>query len=268
MSDNAFLADKLRSGKAVITGWSQLSAPMVPELFARSGYEAVTLDLQHGMYDFASACEAMAAIALAGAHRIARIPVGDNALAGRLIDMGADCIIAPMINSLRDAETFARAVKYPPVGDRSWSPFRAAMLSGQTRDQYLENANAQTLAFAMIETQDAIDALDEILSVDSLDGVFVGPSDLSLALSKGASLDPNGAHTGEVAGEIAEKALAAGKLAGIFCLNADKVEEAHNQGFRLMSHGVDTLFLDHSARAALKEVAWLAEQGTGPAAGY
>ena len=71
-----------------------------------------------------------------------------------------------------------------------------------------------------------------------------------------------------VAGEIAERALAAGKLAGIFCLNADKVEEAYNQGFRLMSHGVDTLFLDHSARPALKEVAWLAEQGTGPAAGY
>ena len=142
------------------------------------------------------------------------------------------------------------------------------MLSGQTRDEYLENANAQTLAFAMIETQDAIDALDEILSVDCLDGVFVGPSDLSLALSKGASLDPNGAHTGEVAGEIAEKALAAGKLAGIFCLNADKVEEAYNQGFRLMSHGVDTLFLDHSARGALKEVAWLSEPGAGPTAGY
>jgi len=268
VTENPILADKLRAGQAVVTGWSQLSAPMVPELFARAGYEAVTLDMQHGMYDFATACETLAAVALGGAHRIVRIPVGDNALAGRLVDMGAECIIAPMINSRREAEAFARSVKYPPLGERSWSPFRAAMLSGQSRDQYLANANLQTLAFAMIETEDAIGALDEILAVESLDGVFVGPSDLSLALSKGTKLDPNGEETARVSAEIAEKAIDAGKLAGIFCLNADKVEEAYHQGFRLISHGVDTLFLDHAARASLREVAWLADVKDRPAAGY
>lgn len=268
MTETPFLADKLRAGQAVVTGWSLLSAPMIPELFARAGYEAVTIDLQHGMYDFDAACETLAAIALGGAHRIARIPVGDNALAGRLVDMGAECIIAPMINTRKQAEDFARAVKYPPVGERSWSPFRAAMLSNQTSDQYLQNGNRQTLALAMIETEDAIASLDDILRVDSLDGIFVGPSDLSLALSKGTTLDPNGKRTSEACAEIAEKAKAAGKLAGIFCLNADKVEEAYHQGFRLMSHGVDTLFLDHSARASLREVAWLADVRDTPAAGY
>lgn len=268
MTDTDTLAGKLRAGKAVVTAWSQLSAPMVPEMFARAGYEAVTLDLQHGMYDFAAACETFASLALAGAHRIARIPVGDNALAGRLIDMGAECIIAPMINSRREAEAFARAMKYPPDGDRSWAPFRATMLSGQNRDQHLANANSRTLSLAMIETMAALDALDDILAVEGLDGVFVGPSDLSIALSHGASLDPNGQRTGEVAGQIAEKAVAAGKLAGVFCLNADKVEEAYHQGFRLISHGVDTLLLDHSARASLREVAWLSDIKAGPAAGY
>ncbi|ASP36739.1 HpcH/HpaI aldolase/citrate lyase family protein [Labrenzia sp. VG12] len=268
MTDKPFLADKLRSGQAVVTGWSLLSEPMVPELFARAGYEAVTIDLQHGMYDFDDACTTLAAIALGGAHRIARIPVGDNALAGRLVDMGAECLIAPMINSLKEAEEFARAVKYPPEGERSWSPFRAAMLSEQTSDQYLKNANRQTLALAMIETEEAMDALDDILTVDSLDGVFVGPSDLSLTLSKGAALDPNGARTSEACADIAQKTLAAGKLAGIFCLNADKVEEAYHQGFRLMSHGIDTIFLDHSARTCLREVAWLGDVKDGPATGY
>jgi len=268
VTDTPFLADKLRSGQAVVTGWSLLAAPMVPELFARAGYDAVTIDLQHGMYDFDAACETLAAIALGGAHRIASIPVGDNALAGRMADMGAECLIAPMINSRKQAEAFARAVKYPPDGERSWSPFRAALLSNQTSDQYLKNANRQTLALAMIETEEAIDALDEILSVDSLDGVFVGPSDLSLALSKGAALDPNGEETARISAEIAEKAIAAGKLAGIFCLNADKVEEAYHQGFRLMSHGVDTIFVDHAARASLREVAWLADVNDTPASGY
>ncbi|MHA7772019.1 HpcH/HpaI aldolase family protein [Roseibium sp. M-1] len=268
MTETVSLAGKLRAGKAVVTAWSQMAAPMVPELCARAGYEAVTLDLQHGMYDFTTACEAFAAITLGGGHRIARIPVGDNALAGRLIDMGAECIIAPMINSRRDAEAFARALKYPPLGERSWSPFRAAQLSGQTRDQYLELANDQILSLAMIETRDAFDALDDILAVDCLDGVFVGPSDLSLALSNGAALDPNGERTAAVAGEIAEKAIAAGKIAGIFCLNADKVEEAYNQGFRLLTHGIDTIFVDHAARTALREVAWLSGMEKDPAAGY
>jgi hypothetical protein len=138
VTDPKTLADKLRSGQPVITGWSMLAAPIVAELFARSGYEAVTLDLQHGMHDFTSASDGFAALALGGAHRIARIPVDDNATASRLADMGAECLIAPMINSRADAEAFVKAVKYPPVGERSWAPFRVVMLNQQTPDAYLK----------------------------------------------------------------------------------------------------------------------------------
>lgn len=254
MTETNNLADKLRSGRPVITGWSVLCVPMIAEMMARGGYEAVTIDLQHGMYDFASACEALAATALGGAHRIARIPVGDNALAGRLADMGAECLIAPMINSKEEATRFARAVKYPPVGDRSWSPFRAAMLNGQTQEAYRQIANAQTLSLAMIETQDAIDALDEILSVPELDGVFVGPSDLSLSLSNGAGLDPNGEATAKVCAEIADKAVKAGKIAGVFCMNAGKVREAIGQGFSLITHGIDRSFVGDAVDKAQREV--------------
>lgn len=268
MTGNAVLADKLRSGKPVITGWSMLAAPIIPELFARSGYEAVTLDLQHGMHDFQSACDGFSALVLGGAHRIARIPVGDNATASRLADVGAECLIAPMINSKADAEAFAGAVKYPPVGERSWAPFRAVTLNKQTLDDYHQNANSQTVALAMIETQAALDSLDEILSVPGLDGIFVGPSDLSLALSNGAKLDPNGEETARVCGEIAAAAQAAGKIAGIFCLGAAKVEEAVKQGYRLMSHGTDIMMFDQSARAALEEVATLSDRQGGPSAGY
>ncbi|WP_299816907.1 aldolase/citrate lyase family protein [uncultured Roseibium sp.] len=254
MSEQSNLADKLRSGKPVITGWSVLNVPMFVEMMARGGYEAVTIDLQHGMYDFASACDALAATALGGAHRIVRIPIGDNALAGRLADMGAECLIAPMINSREDAVSFARAVKYPPDGDRSWSPFRAAMLSGQTLEEYRQGANLQTLSLAMIETQEAIDALDDILSVAELDGVFVGPSDLSISLSNGARLDPNGEENARVCAGIAEKAVKAGKIAGIFCMNADKVKEAIQQGFCLMSHGIDRSFVADSIANTRREV--------------
>lgn len=267
MSERSFLADKLRAGQPVITSWCLLSAPMVPELLARAGYEAVTLDLQHGMFDFDAAVDSLALTALGGAHRIARIPVGDNAMGSRLVDMGAECIIAPMINSKAEAEAFARSIKYPPAGERSWSPYRATMLSGQSNDEYLENANRQTLALAMIETREAVDALDDILSVPELDGIFVGPSDLSLSLSQGSALDPDGEETARICCEIAAKTREAGKLAGIFCLSGEKVEQAISQGYRLMSHGVDTMLLDHAARSALDEISWL-EPSDGPKAGY
>ncbi len=254
MTDTSFLAGKLRSGKPVFCGWSVLCAPMIAEMFARGGYEAVAVDLQHGMYDFASACETMASIALGGAHRIARIPIGDNAMAGRLADMGAECLIAPMINSRRQAEEFARAVKYPPDGDRSWSPFRAAMLSDQTTDEYKETANSRTLSLAMIETREAIDTLEDILSVKELDGIFIGPSDLSLSLSNGTRLDPNGEETARICADIGEKARRAGKLAGIFCLNAAKAEEAVRQGFNLIIHGIDRSFILDSVSACRREI--------------
>lgn len=258
MTETTTLAARLRSGPPVITGWSVLSAPIIPEMMARAGYEAVTIDLQHGMYDFAAALEALSATALGGAHRIVRIPIGDNATAGRLVDMGAECLIAPMINSREDASAFARAVKYPPVGERSWSPFRAAMLNGQTLEDYRQSANERTVSLAMIETQEAIDALDEILSVQELDGVFVGPSDLSLSLSNGAKVDPNGAATAKVCGEIAERAVRAGKIAGVFCMNADKVKEAIGQGFRLITLGIDRSFVGDAIDKTRREIEALA----------
>ncbi|WP_299480768.1 aldolase/citrate lyase family protein [uncultured Roseibium sp.] len=260
MTEKQFLADKMRSGQPVVTSWCFLRSAMIPEILARAGYGAVTIDMQHGMYDFDGTVDAVTHIALGGAHPIVRIPVGDNALAGRLIDMGAECIIAPMINSKADAEAFARALKYPPVGDRSWSPRRAVMLTGQTNEEYLKASNSQTLGLAMIETREAIDALDDILSVPELDGIFVGPSDLSLSLSNGSALDPNGEATARACAEIAQKALAAGKLAGIFCLSGEKVEEAVSMGYRLISHGIDTLFIDGAARNALGEVSWLKDK--------
>ncbi len=189
-------------------------------------------------------------------------------MASRLVDMGAECIIAPMINSREEAEAFADALKYPPTGERSWAPFRAVTLAGQTIDEYHQKANSQTVGLAMIETQAAVDALDDILSVPGLDGVFVGPSDLSLALSKGGKLDPNGEETARVSGEIAAKARAAGKIAGVFCLGAQKVEEAAAQGFCLMSHAMDTVLIDQGARASLKELDRSAALKAGESVGY
>ena len=142
--------------------------------------------MQHGLLDTGSVMTGIGAIALAGKPAVVRIALGDDATASRALDMGAEAVIAPMVNSVEDARALAAATKYPPVGERSWGPTRAMTLARhRAAAQYLENANRTCFTFAMIETVRALDALDAILAVDGIDGVFVGPFDLSVSLSAG-----------------------------------------------------------------------------------
>ena len=169
-----------------------MNEPAVAESLAREAFDAVVLDMQHGAIDFAGAQRAILSVALVGKPTIARAPIGEFALASRLLDAGAAGILAPMINSGDDARRLVEFVKFPPLGQRSWGPRTALSLSGLEPSAYLKAANAMTQAIAMIETRAALDALDDILRVEGLDGVFVGPSDLSIALSDGRGVEPRG----------------------------------------------------------------------------
>ena len=178
------LAGRLATNREALCAWVGMNEPAVAEQLAREAFDAVTLDMQHGAVDFAGAMRSIASVALAGKPTIVRVPVGEFALASRLLDAGASGILAPMINSGEDARRFVEFVKFPPLGQRSWGPQAALPLSGLDAPAYLKAANAMTQAIAMIETRAALDALDEILGVEGVDGVFVGPSDLSIALER------------------------------------------------------------------------------------
>lgn len=249
------LAARLNAGETVITGWSMLPEPLSAETMARAGYDAVTLDMQHGLHTVDSVQRGIGAVGLAGKPTIVRIPVGDFAMASRALDFGAGAVIAPMVNSYEDAQAFVEFMKFPPTGARSWGPHRAlAVAGGSDLADYLANGNDRTLSFAMVETREAVSALSSILGVAGIDGVFVGPSDLSIALSDGATLDPTGTRTMAVAREIAERASEAGKFAGIFCSNAAHVGEAMDFGYRLIAIGVDASILRAGSEALLSSI--------------
>jgi 4-hydroxy-2-oxoheptanedioate aldolase len=193
-------------------------------------------------------------IALSGKPAIVRIPVGDYAMASRALDMGAEAIIAPMINSVRDAKAFVASVKYPPVGERSWGPNRALMVLGYGEMQsYLEIANRSMLAIAMIETSTALESLDDILAVEGLDGVFVGPSDLSVTLSAGKSIAPFADFLEEPVKCIAAAAKKANKIAGVFAANAARSRYFRDLGYKLIAIGTDQIYYLNGARALLAE---------------
>ena len=171
------LSDALAAEAPAFCAWVGMNEPAVAEALAREAFDAVVLDMQHGALDFAGASRAILAVALAGKPAIVRVPVGEFPLASRLLDAGAAGIIAPMINSRDDARRLVAFTKFLPLGERSWGPRAVLTLSGLDGPEYLGAANAMTQAIAMIETRAALAALDDILAVDGVDGVFIGPAD-------------------------------------------------------------------------------------------
>lgn len=242
---------RLLAGPTVFCSWSAMREPAGIETLLREGFEAVVLDWQHGFHDQHSIEAGI--IAANGLHRPAliRIGVAEFANAARFLDWGAAGIIAPMINSVADAKTFVDFVKYPPLGGRSWGPTRAMGFYGVTATEQLARGNDMTLAIAMIETREAYAALDDILGVPGIDGVLLGPSDLSITLTRGATLDALHPEVDAALTQVAARAKAHGKIACAFCPDGARAAQLAQRGFHMLAAGTDGSMLRAGAKAAL-----------------
>jgi 4-hydroxy-2-oxoheptanedioate aldolase len=251
MLTNPSFPDRLRSGSPLLTAWCGFPDPAVAGLLAREAFDAVVLDLQHGSMDFAGSLRALPLITLAGKPALVRMPVGDFATASRFLDAGFSGIIAPMINTVEDARRFAAFMKFPPMGERSWGAYGALALTGLEPGDYLRQGNNLTVSFAMVETRESLNNVDEILGVPGIDGVFVGPSDLSIALSGGRGVDPTGPEVEKALDHVLARVKAAGKLSGAFASSGARAGELVRKGFDMVSIGNDMSMLRAGAQAAL-----------------
>lgn len=242
---------RLLAGPPAFTAWVGTRDPGIGDVMLREGFDCLTLDWQHGFHDFDSIAAAINAAYCAGKPALVRIGVGDFGEAARFLDWGAAGIIAPMINTVEDAKTLVEFLKYPPLGGRSWGPSRALGFTGLAPHDYLTTANDFTLAIAMIETRAALDALDDILAVPGIDGVLVGPSDLSIALLKGATVDMNHPEVDAALNHIAARAKAHGKLAMAFCGDGKRAGEVAAKGFHLCTIGTDGILMRMIAKQEL-----------------
>jgi len=247
------LGPRLRAGETVFSGWCSLPYPLVAETIGREGFSAVTIEAQHGLWDMGAMLTGVAAVRQAGAAPLVRVPVGDFAMMSRALDFGAEGIIAPMINSAADARAFAAATKYPPVGERSWGPHRATTLAGLADQSiYLREANDHIITLAMIETRAALGNLDAIVDTPGVDGLFLGPSDLSIALSDGKTLDPLSKDVERELDRIVAAAQRAGKISGGFCHTAERAVALAKRGMRFLAVMSDLAMLRAGTAAALK----------------
>jgi 4-hydroxy-2-oxoheptanedioate aldolase len=212
----------------------------------------VVLDLQHGAIDFAAALRAVPLVAAAGKPAMVRVPVGEFATASRFLDAGVSGVIAPMINTIEDARRFASFMKFPPNGERSWGPHGALALSGLSPSDYFQTANGLSVSFAMVETREALAIIDDILAVPGIDGIFIGPSDLSIALSQGRDMNPASAEVEKALDFALSRVRAANKVVGIYAATGARAAELVRKGFHLISIASDAALLRAGAQMALK----------------
>jgi 4-hydroxy-2-oxoheptanedioate aldolase len=242
-------------GDAVVNGWLAIPSAFSAEVMAHQGFDSLVVDMQHGVVDYQVAVTMLQAISTTPTVPMARVPWNDPAPLMKILDAGVYGVICPMINTREEAETLVRHCKYPPRGHRSWGPVRASIYAGA---DYGDHANDDIVVMPMIETAEAMKNLDEILSVPGVDAVYVGPSDLSLALGCKPRLDQTDAPVVEAQQKIVEACKKHGVVAGIHNNTSAYALKMIAAGYQFVTLASDSRFL---AQRAAEEAAAVKKTG-------
>jgi len=237
-----------KNGGVAVNGWLGIPSSASAEGMARCGWDSLVIDLQHGLVDYTDAVPMLQAISQTETTPMARVPWNMPDIIMKLLDAGAYGIVCPMINTPAECEEFIQNCRYAPRGRRSFGPIRAAQYAGA---DYWKYANETILTIAMIETQQALDNLDAILKVDSLDAIYVGPSDLGLSLGHQPMADPTAPKVMDAIKFIINTAKKHKIPAGIHCGAPAWAREMIGLGYQLVTLGNDNSLLQGAARAAV-----------------
>ena len=222
----------LLEGRTVLNGWSVIPGGFLAEVMASLGWDALTIDIQHGMISEADMLAMLQAVSTTSVTPMVRLGANSPELIGKALDAGAMGLICPLINTAEDASRFVSACRYPPLGVRSSVATRAMIYAGF---DYGAHADDQVLKFAMIETRDALTNLDAIAATPGLDGLYVGPSDLSLAHGGRQGFDIDEPHMMEAYKAIAAACQTHGLTAGIHTASPEFAGRMQAIGYRFIT---------------------------------
>ena len=238
-------------GKAVINGWLQIPNSFSAEVMAHQGWDSLTIDMQHGVVDYPNALQMLQTISSTEVVPMARVNWNEPGQIMKILDAGSYGIICPMVSNRKQAENFVKACLYPPNGHRSFGPIRGLLYGGADYGKY---ANEEILKFAMIETKEALDNLDPIMSTPGLNGIYIGPADLSLAIGEEPGFDkPENDKVYNVIMKILEHAKKNKIVAGIHNMKADYAEKMIKKGFQLVTIGSDQRFMSSGAKEIMSK---------------
>lgn len=234
--------------RAAINGWLAIPHSFSAEVMAHQGWDTLTIDLQHGVIDYAQMVPMLQAISTTATVPLVRVAWLDPGILMKVLDAGAFGVICPMINTREEAQRLVACTHYAPRGMRSFGPVRALLYGGA---DYPQHANDSVVAFAMIETAQALDNLDSILSVEGLDAVYVGPSDLSLSMGFEPTFDDVAPTVAQAIEHIAQRACAHGVRAAIHNGRPDVARARIALGYRLVTISSDARLIAAGAKDVL-----------------
>lgn len=236
--------DDLRFSGDLVGGWLQLPCAATAELIGSVGFDFVVIDTQHGPIGDDALLPMLQALSATGTHAVVRVPEHGEAPIGRALDRGAAGVIVPLVDTAEQAAAAVAACHYPPVGVRSYGPTR---LGWQGRA-----ANAPGLCIVMIETVAAVAALPEILAVEGLDGVFVGPSDLALSHGYPLAAQHGDPDYDALLSRITDACTDVGVPAGIWCAGPENLRRYRSLGFSFFGLSAEHAMLRTAAVTALE----------------
>ena len=241
------------NNKATLNGWLSIPNAFTAEIMAEQGYDSITVDVQHGVIDFSDCVSMLQAMRASGVVPISRVPWLDPAIIMKVLDAGSMGVICPMVNTKSQAEELVSYCKYPPHGVRSFGPTRANISLGAN---YWKEANQNIVCLAMIETQEAYDNVEEIASTPGLDGLYIGPADLTLGLSKGKlapGFDREEPEMIEATKNILAAAKKNNKIAALHCGTPEYAAKGVQWGFDMVTISNDVRLLISASSSSVKK---------------
>ena len=246
------LKQALAAGQTQYGLWLGLPDTTCAEICAGAGFDWLVIDTEHGPFDLPAALRHMQVIAAYNVSAIVRPVSDDRNLLKQLLDTGVQSLVVPMVESAEQAAELVRSARYPPAGVRGLGTALARAARWHRIPGYVHKANDQVCLIAQVETERAVQALPGILEVEGIDGIFVGPSDLSASMGHiGNARHPD---VIKVIREVLQKARAAGKTAGILALDPDHIKDYREHGANMIGVGADTLLLARSAQQLAESV--------------
>ena len=254
------LREKWAKGQPTLNGWCSIGNSFTAEIMSLQGFDSVTVDIQHGALDYSAALPMLQAMKASGKVLLARVPWREPGAIMKALDAGAMGIICPMINNAEEAAEFVSYLRYPPLGQRSFGPTRAAFAYPGYN---VTDANADILAFAMVETADGMKNLEDIAATPGIDGVYVGPADLTLGVTEGrlqAGFDRQEDEMITHIKRIAEVSKSNGIASALHCGSTEYAAKAIGWGYNMTTVSSDARYLASAASATVS--AWRELTGT------
>jgi 4-hydroxy-2-oxoheptanedioate aldolase len=238
-----------KTGGAAVNGWLAIPNSFATETMAHQGWDSLTVDMQHGVVDYQGMVTMLQAISTTATVPVVRVPWLEPGILMKTLDAGAYAVICPMVNTREDAQKLVAWTHYAPRGVRSFGPVRALLYSGA---DYPDHANDTIVTFAMIETAQALDNLDEIMSVEGLDAIYIGPSDLSISLGCRPSMDDLEPKAQQAVEHVLARAKAHGLVAGIHNTGPESALKRIAMGFQFVTVSSDARLIAAGAQQVMK----------------